>query len=256
MSNHNQILRNTTVAIIGKGRLGSTLYGLLGRADVRVISVGRERPIPDAGIYLIAVNDSAIEQVSSEIPVGNIVIHCCGAKSFSILRPHKLCGWFHPLMTFPGLATSNPDLKDVPVAIGGDDEAVKTCLALAHALQMNAFEFSGDPALYHAAAVMAGNFSTLLFLEATKLLAKAGLDATTARKALLPLTIQSVHNASISPKTALTGPAVRKDDAIIATHKHALEQNNLPGVLEMYTLFTERIIAITEEDRTKMVPKK
>ena len=256
MSNHKQILHNTSVAIIGNGRLGSTLTRLLDRAGVRVIVVGRERPIPDAGIYLITVNDSAIEQVSGEIPVGNIVIHCCGAKSFKVLRPHKLCGWFHPLMTFPGLETATPDLKDVPVAIGGDDEAVKACHGLASTLHMSAFEFTGDPALYHAAAVMAGNFSTLLFIEATKLLIEAGLDPATAQKALLPLTIQSVKNASISSKTALTGPASRRDNAVIATHKHAMEQNHLAGVLKMYTVFTDRIISITEEDPSKMMPKK
>ena len=60
---------------------------------------------------------------------------------------------------------------------------------MAAGLGMSPFRVSGDRRLYHAAAVMAGNFTTTLLAEASSVLVQAGVDEADAPRVLAPMAL-------------------------------------------------------------------
>lgn len=73
---------------------------------------------------------------------------------------------------------------------------------------------------------MAGNFTTTIMAEASRVLASAGVDEREAPKILAPLAMAAIRNAASSPSPvdALTGPFPRGDTATIAAHLEALTE--------------------------------
>src|SRR5439155_25570020 len=78
-------------------------------------------------------------------------------------------------------------------------------------------------ALYHAAAVLAAGAQVALFSEATRAFRKAtGLPEPQARAALLPLALGALEKLRREPpEAAITGPALRGDEATIAAPRKA-----------------------------------
>jgi predicted short-subunit dehydrogenase-like oxidoreductase (DUF2520 family) len=235
------------VGILGMGRLGRTLSLMLDRVGHRVDLRGRGQ-VPEGDIVLLTVPDAALSDAARAIPLGRIVLHCSGAADVEPLRPHRPAGSFHPLMTFPGPETAIPDLHGVPAAVAGDPEAVEAAEIIASTLGMRAFRVPGDRRLYHAAAVMAGNFATVLLAEAAKVLVAAGVPARDAPGLLAPLALTSLHNAAaLGPATALTGPVARRDETTIQRHRDALSEHRLDPTLSVYDTLTERARALLLE---------
>jgi predicted short-subunit dehydrogenase-like oxidoreductase (DUF2520 family) len=89
----------------------------------------------------------------------------------------------------------------------------------AHALRIPA----GEKATYHAAAVFASNFPTVLAAVAAHLLAGAGIEESEAWGAIRALMRGAVANLDdATPARALTGPIARGDADTIAKHHGAL----------------------------------
>lgn len=239
------------IAVVGRGRLGRTLAQLLPDAGIEVALVGRDLDLPPADAIVLAVPDRTIEKVAQSIPAPTApVLHCSGAATVDVLRPHAPAGSFHPLMTFPGPEVAIPPLAGVPAAIAGDPPALRIAEALAVALGMRPVEVSGDRRLYHAAAVMAGNFATVLLAEAARVLSAAGVDPAEAPGMLAPLALQSLRNAADDPVRALTGPAARGDTAVIEAHLEAIASASLAEQHALYALLTRHAARIaTKRDR-------
>ncbi len=230
--------------IVGRGRLGTSLEALLRAGGAEVDLRGRGEGTPDAPIVLLAVPDAAIRDAAALVAPGHVLLHASGASSVDVLRPYAPAGSFHPLMTFPGVQTALPDLTGVAAAVAGDAEAVVAGRLLASALGMVAVEVPGERALYHAAAVMAGNFATVLLAEAASVLERAGVDARAARAMLAPLAIQSLRNAIDDPARALTGPVARGDEATIQAHRDALRRAGLEDEAVLYDQLTAHARAL------------
>ncbi len=214
------------VQVVGPGRLGRSLALALAARGVDVRVVGRGSAISAAPLTLLTVPDRAIAEVAALAPPGGVLLHTSGATDIDALRPHRPAGSFHPLMSFPPPELSPPELQDVPVALAGDPEARAAGLWLAELLEMRPFEVPGDRRLYHASAVMAGNFATALLAEAAAVLALAGVPEDEAPALLAPLALASVRNAAaLGPSGALTGPVARGDEAVIQAHLEALERD-------------------------------
>lgn len=236
------------IAIVGPGRLGRSLAVLLERAGEDVSLHGRGAD-PDADVVLLVVPDTAIAEAARAVHRGPIVLHCSGATEVGVLRPHRPAGSFHPLMTFPGPEVALPDLEGVPAAIDGDTEAKEAARHIAAALGMRAFEVPGDRRLYHAAAVMAGNFATVLLAAAAEVLTAAGVAPEEAPGLLAPLALQSLRNAASDPASALTGPAVRGDVEVLERHRAALAAARLDAALALYEALSRRAWELAEERR-------
>ncbi len=227
------------IAIVGPGRLGRTLAILLERAGHAVTLVHRGAPIPRDGVRLLTVPDRDIAGVAQQAPRGGPLLHCSGALSHEVLRPHAPAGSLHPLMTFPGPDHPLPALEGVPAAVAGDPEAVTIAQQIASDLSLRPFSVPGDRRLYHAAAVIAGNFATALVAEAARVMARAGVPEDEAREILQPLASRSVANARRPLREVLTGPLARGDNDVLHSHVEALRAHGMEDQAALYELLTE-----------------
>ena len=232
------------VALMGMGRLGRSLYALLdGKPDVQVKTWRRGMAVPSGSdVYWICVPDSAISEVAAQIPVGAIVLHASGACDLDVLAPHKSIGSIHPLQSFPGPEIGIPVPETTPAAIAGTPTAMKQAWKIAEMLGFRPFKVEGDRRAYHAAAVLAGNFATLLLDQACLLLNAAGVDSSNAPTILSPLMRSSIDQATgANPLLALTGPVARGDTQTVESHLDFLASHS-PEILEIYKKLSERAV--------------
>jgi predicted short-subunit dehydrogenase-like oxidoreductase (DUF2520 family) len=140
-------------------------------------------------------------------------------------------------MTFPGPEIGLPSLAGVGARVAGTPQALASARAIATALGMVPFEIQGDPTLYHAAAVIAGNHVPALFLSAADVLSRAGVPRADAARLLVPLALEALRRAAESGPDALTGPAARGDVATEDAHRTALS----PGEATLYGYMSDTI---------------
>lgn len=222
------------ISIIGSGRLGnSLLHGFQNTAHSCTLHHHNEPVLPSEVVF-IAVPDRHIGEVANTIESGPVLFHCAGSLGLEVLQPHSPAGVFHPLMTFPGPEVQIPNFSGLPIGISGDEKAILLGERLAKDLCAHPFQFSGNRALYHAAAVMAGNFGASLFQAATEVMMASGMDPDQAREMLKPLAIQSIENAADYPHINPTGPIVRGDKITIGQHKSALTTEELLDHLALF----------------------
>lgn len=211
------------VAILGVGRLGGSLARVLPKAGVDVVTWSRGAPLPvGADVYWVTVADNAVAEVAARLPPEAIVLHAAGAHGPELLGERAERGVLHPLMTFPGAEVGIPELQGVGARVDGTPGALRAARALAERLGMRAFQLEGDPRLYHAAASIASGHLSALFLDAAEILSRAGVPTPEARALLLPLATESLRRVAEAGGVALTGPAVRGDNATERHHQTVL----------------------------------
>jgi len=232
------------IVIVGPGRLGRTVAAALAEAGWRVHLCGRGQRIVPGPLTWLTVPDAAIAQVAAQVPQGGVLLHASGATDLTPLQPHALVGSLHPLMTFPGPEVAIPPMADLPAAIAGGPEARQSARQIAAAMGWRTFTVDGDRALYHAAAVIAGNYATTLLAVAAEVLTAAGVDAEEAPSLLAPLALTSLQNAAVAdPTRALTGPIARGDIDVIERHRQAIAA--VPGsAAAVYTVMLQATQAL------------
>ena len=243
-----------TVSIVGAGRAGTVMARGLHRAGYCVAAVNSlgmasaERladcvdaePVPTAlgavvraDLTLLTVPDRVISHLAATVAASGItlrshaIVHCSGAQSRNALAAARAggaaVGCCHPLMA---LAHGMAPMELRGTYFGIDADAVLVPVLERMVSDLGGIPFSapkGDRALYHAAAVLAGNAPLALLARATELLATAGVDATVAGPALATLLEGSARNARrLGAAAALTGPVVRNDPATVKSHLDAL----------------------------------
>lgn len=227
------------VGILGMGRLGSSLARLLSNAGHTVSPWRRGDPWPSCDVAWLTVSDGAIADVARALPVGPMVLHASGACDLDVLSPHARCGSLHPLQSFPGADVAIPPTAGVPAAIAGTPEVLPVVRQLANDLGFRAVQVPGDRRLYHAAAVLAGNFSTVLLELGGQLLLQAGVPADEAQELLIPLVLASVQQARVvGPAAALTGPIARGDTDVVKEHLKAIALHT-PDLLDVYGVLAD-----------------
>ncbi len=185
---------------------------------------------PDAELVVICVPDSAIPEVAATVEIGPWVAHVSGATRLAALTPHERRFSIHPLQT---LSTSRgpEQLDGAWAAVSGENpEALKRARWLAETLGLRPFEIAeADRALYHAAAVMGGNFLVTLHRAASRLLDEVGVPP----EAIVPLMRRTIEN-----EFELTGPIARGDWATVEAHLAALEER-APDLVPLYRVMAE-----------------
>jgi predicted short-subunit dehydrogenase-like oxidoreductase (DUF2520 family) len=235
------------LALLGQGRAGSTLNALLQPSTFSVQPWRRGEPIPEADVYWLLVPDSAIAEVAAQLPRGAIVLHASGALDANVLSPHDERGTLHPAASFPGLEVIKPTLTGVRAIVTGTPRARAAGRTIAEALGMVPVEFDGDLRLYHAACVLAGNFTTVLFNEAIRVAMTAGLNREDALAITGTLASATLENARrVGPQDALTGPFARGDAKIVSDHRNALGQK-LPDALPLYDALASCAIRLADD---------
>jgi predicted short-subunit dehydrogenase-like oxidoreductase (DUF2520 family) len=185
-----------------------------------------------AARILIAVPDDAIDEVAREMATAGMrrgmALHTSGARGpealAALTAEGVACGTLHPLQTVANPREGVRVLPGVAFAIDGAPEAVAWAEHLVGLLDGVALRIpAASRPLYHAAAVMAGNYVTALIDAAVMLMREAGVDEPTARRALEPLARTGLENTfRLGPLAALTGPIARGDAHTVRGHLAAL----------------------------------
>jgi predicted short-subunit dehydrogenase-like oxidoreductase (DUF2520 family) len=218
-----------SLAIVGRGRLGTALAAALSTAGYDVLGpLGRGADATGAGAVLLCVPDqeiaAAAAAIAPEIPVG----HCSGATGLEPLSPHEAFS-IHPLMT---VTATGAEFAGAGAAIDGSTpRALKLADELARRLGMVPVRIAPeDRVLYHAAATVASNFLVTLEATAERLATAVGVE----RSLLVPLVRATVENwAELGGGRALTGPVARGDEATVAAQRAAIE-DRAPELQELF----------------------
>jgi len=246
------------VAIVGAGRVGCSIARALLARDHRVVAatvyqhdsarrvldvlghiplVEPEDAALAANVVVIAVPDDALPgvaaRVSDGLEAGAVVLHTSGLHGTSVLG---LCGEnvaaIHPAQTIPEPTT---DLTDVYFGVTAPDHVREWAWWFVGELGGIPLDVPEEQrVLYHAALVMASNFTVALAADAAGLLGNAD--------ALAPLLRQSVENViRLGADQALTGPVVRGDAGTVRAHVAALSAQ-APQLLEAYVANARRAL--------------
>lgn len=251
-----ELNKQSRIAVVAAGRLGSSLAIAMAEAGYNVASVSSRRSdhrdwlnsrIGDAiavesaqtatnmaNIVFITAPDAAIEEICSIIEWRShqAVIHCAGVLPLSVIDSAQGSGaetaGFHPLQTFPSPESSDR-LRDVSFATEAEKPELRTWLdTLATDLGGSSFPIvSSQRAAYHASAVMACGLLAGLTGLAAEMWEPLGIARADALQRLIPLlkaTIDALEEKGLP--SAITGPFVRGDVDTISTHLLATSANS------------------------------
>ncbi|MEW4922616.1 DUF2520 domain-containing protein [Algibacter sp. 2305UL17-15] len=192
--------------------------------------------LQDADIYIIAVSDDAIADISSQLPFENkLVVHTSGSVNVHDLNAKNRRGVFYPLQTFS--KSAEMDFVNVPICI---ETLVKTDYPILKALAVAV----GSPVrkvnseqrrTLHLAAVFVNNFTNQLYRVAHEITESEEAEFDFLKPLILE-TAKKVQN--MSPYLAQTGPAKRNDKKTIKKHLKLLKNDQHKDI---YNLLTQSI---------------
>lgn len=229
------------VAMIGRGRVATHMSKALLKAGHGVVSVNSrtlEELPQDADVYIIAVKDSALQdvirQLTNLLKTKNdapLIVHTAGSMPLSVFEGYaENGGVFYPMQTIS--MEREVDFREIPLFIEGKDKRIRE---LAESISEHVYELSSDDRKYlHLAAVFACNFTNHCYTLAAEVLEKKGLPF----DVMLPLvdeTARKVHE--LHPHEAQTGPAVRGDENVMNAQAALLDGRNK----EIYELLSKSI---------------
>lgn len=196
----------------------------------------RTDTIMEADVYLIAVSDNAIKEVSGSIPFSNkLVIHTSGSMGLEEIDTKNRSGVLYPLQTFSKSKTI--DFSTIPIGIEATSENdILTLKQIANGLSEKVFIIdSAQRKALHVAAVFVCNFVNHMYHIGQNICEEYQIPF----EILQPLIQETADKINfLSPKEAQTGPAIRNDQKTIDKHlaflKSDLEKN-------IYNLITQSI---------------
>lgn len=193
--------------------------------------------LAEADLYIIAVLDDAIANVSLHLPFKNsLVVHTSGSVSIDALNDNNRKGVFYPLQTF----TKNKavDFKTIPICIESEnatdfqllEKVAKTISDKVYAIN------SEQRKALHVAAVFVNNFVNHLYQIGQEICQEHQVPFDIL-KPLISETAQKVM--VLSPSEAQTGPAKRNDTTTIEAHEAFLSNENH---ITIYKTLTQSIL--------------
>lgn len=268
--------------LIGGGNVGQTICRLIAhtglyevqdianrsfeKAVVAAAFIGTGRPVEalsemrSADIWLITVPDTKISEVAETLAGCRhdpaIAMHCSGFLPALEMAALGEQGWHlasaHPVLTF-----SDPDVSVRQFAgsfcgLEGDTGAIKTLAPMLSAIGARCFPVNSDAkAVYHAAAVIANNLTTVLQAVAQEAWAQAGVPEEIAHDLHAVLLRSTVDNTlALGPQTALTGPAARGDTSLV-TQQHAAIAAWHPEAGQAYDVLSTMATRLKKTGKTR-----
>jgi predicted short-subunit dehydrogenase-like oxidoreductase (DUF2520 family) len=178
---------------------------------------------PFADLYIIAVNDYAIENIAAQLQLHNRpVVHTAGAVSMALLQ--KVSTSYGVLWPAQSLRKESLHVPVIPFVADANNPAMMALLKNFAASMQSPISFGNDAerAHLHAMAVVVSNFTNHLYHLAADYCTQVGVDF----KLLQPLIAETANRLEqYHPSEIQTGPAIRGDDATIARHLELLNQH-------------------------------
>lgn len=245
------------IAVIGLGRVGTVLSRALHAAGYPIVAVASRDPTKAASaanvfnaqpatpaeaaqradLVLLTVPDDVLPDLAHQLAdlhawrKDQFVVHASGASPASVLQPAAehgaITGSFHPVAAF-----ASPD----SILPSGITFGIEASEPLQGVLAEMARALGGYPlpladthkTVYHAAAVVASNYTVTLAAMAAQLFGTLGTSPEEALRALLPLMRTTLDNLEQQGlPDALTGPLVRGDTGTVQRHLEALDRVDL-----------------------------
>ena len=194
---------------------------------------------PTADIYLIAVTDSSIKEISERYRLNNkLVLHTAGSVSKEILKDiSDNYGVLYPLQS---LRKERGELQEnIPLLVDASTtESLNMLQSFAKSISTNVGFANDEQRLkLHVAAVLVSNFSNHLYTLASEYCTGESINFTL----LLPLIEETaLRLRRHQPAEMMTGPAVRGDIKTIESHLGMLA--SYPHIQNIYLKITESIM--------------
>lgn len=197
-----------------------------------------EKITAEADIYIVALKDSAFQQVLPHIRFHKkLVVHCSGSLPCSVLEKYTTnFGVFYPLQTFS--KEREVDFHKIPVFIEANSAENESRLKeLADSIAGSVKVLDSEKRKFlHIAAVFACNFVNHFYAVSAELLKSKEISF----EVLKPLILETAQKVQeMEPAKAQTGPAVRFDENIISSHLKALE--GFPDFQKLYNSISKSI---------------
>ena len=172
--------------------------------------------LKNADVYIIAVSDNAIADVSSQIPfTDKLVVHTSGSLSMKELDSKNRKGVFYPLQTFS--KDKEVDFSQIPICLEAENvNDYKTLETLAKSISNVVISINSEQRkALHVAAVFVSNFVNHLYKIGNDIC----LENNIPFDILKPLILETANKIeTLPPNQAQTGPAKRNDTTTINTH--------------------------------------
>lgn len=173
--------------------------------------------LPLADIYIIAVKDAAIAEVSHLLPLeGKLVVHTSGNTDMLALDSKNRRGVVYPVQSF-SKAHDSLSFAQVPFCIEAEKPTDAVALvSFVKKLSSKVYELNSLQRRYlHVSAVFTNNFVNHLWYLAENICTEQGIPY----EILHPLLDETYYKTkNLSFKGAQTGPAMRKDTPTIEQH--------------------------------------
>lgn len=190
-----------------------------------------------ADLFIIAITDDAISEVSKAIPFSNeLVVHTSGSVSIEAIDSKNRQGVFYPLQTFSKSKEIN--FKNIPICLETKNEKDFQILEkVAKSISNTVYKINSEQRkALHIAAVFVSNFVNYLYKIGNDICIENNLPF----DILKPLIQETADKVlTLSPNQAQTGPAKRKDTHTINAHLSFLSDENQK---EIYKMLTKSII--------------
>ena len=243
------------IVILGTGNVAKHLFdAFIAQNTIEIVQVyGRNRraldkfkaridvtsdfsKIKEADVYIMAISDDAIVDVSKKLPLQKgLVVHTSGSIPMTSLSNNTRRGAFYPLQTFS--ANRKVVFKEVPMCIEAENRVDYDLLhELASNISNAVIQIDSDQRKsLHLAAVFANNFSNHMYLKAQEVCEQNSIPFDILRP-LIKETAAKIQD--LPPLDAQTGPAKRNNLGTIEKHLAQLENENQKKI---YSLLSKSI---------------
>ncbi len=240
------------VSLIGAGNLATHLFKALDKSGEVVVIQWYNRSIKaissfsndveitddlnqlkDADIYILAISDDAIADLSSDLSFKDrLVVHTSGSVNIHDLDRKHRRGVFYPLQSFS--KDVEMDFSQAPFCIETiEKNDLQLLKDLADSIGSPYYKINTEQRqTLHLAAVFVNNFVNQLY--------RIGHEITDIKNIpfdiLKPLILETANKVQkISPYMAQTGPAKRNDKKTIKRHLKMLDNPLHKAIYEMLT---------------------
>ena len=244
--------RMIRVVILGSGNLAKHLYEAFSKQNLvtivqcynrkgLVLSPSQQKELithdlnqlVEADVYILAISDDAIEEVSAQLPFKNrLVVHTSGSVPMQAISSSQKKGVFYPLQTFS--KDKLVDFGTIPFCLEAEDEeGMRVLKQLALTLSDKIYEISSAQRnVLHVSAVFVNNFTNYLFSLGDEICREHDIPF----EILYPLIQETAEKITkMNPSMAQTGPAVRNDFKTIERHLEILTDNSQKEIYQTLT---------------------
>ncbi|NRB61173.1 MAG: DUF2520 domain-containing protein [Winogradskyella sp.] len=189
--------------------------------------------LKEADIYIMAVSDDSIAQLSKDLPFANrLIAHTSGSVSIHDMDKKNQRAVFYPLQTFS--KDAELDFSEVPICIEvTEKQNLQLLKGLAEFIGCKHYRINTEQRqTLHLSAVFVNNFTNQLYRIAHEI-----SDAKSINFDILkPLILETAKKVQdMSPYMAQTGPAKRNDKKTIRRHLKQIENEDYKAIYEILT---------------------